>query len=611
VTTFEVWAPAASAVALDLAGERRDMQRSDRTEWWSLEARDASHGTRYAFCVDGGEPLPDPCAVWLPDGVHAPGAVYDHDRFDWSDSTWSGRALEGGLVYELHVGTFSSAGTFGGVVSRLDHVADLGVSHVELMPVATWDGPRGWGYDGAAPWSVHEVYGGPDALKRLVDACHARGLAVILDVVYNHLGPSGNYLSRYGPYFHDAYHTPWGQAVNLDGAGSDEVRAYIVGNAVSWLRDFHLDGLRLDAVHALHDERAVHLLEQLSTAVDDLAEELGRPLTLIAESDVNDPRVVTPRDSCGLGITAQWSDDFHHALHTLLSGEGQGYYADFAADPWAALARTLTGGYFHDGCWSSFRGRSHGRPVDVESLAGWRFLGYLQDHDQVGNRALGDRLSATLSPGLLACGAALVLTSPFTPMLFMGEEWGAGTPWQYFTSYPDAGLGQAVSEGRRNEFGDHGWAADEVPDPQDPATLERSRLDWDEPLQEPHARLLDWYRELVRLRARSPELTNPWLGKVQVAYDAHARWLVVHRGGLRVVCNLAESAQSVPLDEEPGQVVLSWAEAEAEAEAGALRLPGCSVAVVGTSAAELPAQALSRSGSPAQDGSPSSGLAGR
>lgn len=584
MTTFEVWAPTASGVDVDLPDGARPLRPSGRSGWWVLDAPDARHGTRYAFRVDGGDRLPDPRSVWLPDGVHAAAAVYEHDRFDWSDLGWEGRALEGGVMYELHVGTFSRVGTFDGVVSHLDHLVDLGVSHVELMPVAAWDGSRGWGYDGAAPWSVHQPYGGPDGLKRLVDACHDRGLAVVLDVVYNHLGPSGNYLSRFGPYFHDAYHTPWGQAVNLDGSGSDEVRAYVVDNAVSWLRDFHLDGLRLDAVHALHDERAMHLLEQLSVAVDDLADELVRPLLLIAESDVNDPRVVTQRGSWGLGVTAQWSDDFHHALHALLSGEGQGYYADFAADPWAALARTLTGAFFHDGAWSSFRGRSHGRPVDVESLPGWRFLGYLQNHDQVGNRALGDRLSATLSPGLLACGAALVLTSPFTPMLFMGEEWGAGTPWQYFTSYPDTGLGRAVSDGRVREFGEHGWAADEVPDPQDPATFERSKLDWDEPLRERHARLLDWYRELVRLRARSHELTDPWLGQVQVAYDADARWLVVHRGGLRVVCNLADEPQAVPLDEEPVRVVLAWD--GAAAEAGALRLGATSVALVDTSAVE-------------------------
>ncbi|HSK26753.1 MAG TPA: malto-oligosyltrehalose trehalohydrolase [Jiangellales bacterium] len=584
MTTFEVWSPTASSVEIELPGGRRPMEPAHRTGWWSVAAPEAGHGTPYAYRVDGGDPLPDPRAVWLPEGVHGPAAVYEHEHFAWSDTGWAGRSLEGAVVYELHVGTFSPEGTFDGVRERLGHLVDLGITHVELMPVAGWDGIHGWGYDGAAPWSVHEPYGGPDGLKRLVDACHGRGLAVLLDVVYNHLGPSGNYLPRFGPYFHDAYHTPWGQAVNLDGPGSDEVRAYLVGNALSWLRDFHLDGLRLDAVHALHDERAIHLLEELSAAVADLSARLGRPLPLVAESDVNDPRVVTPRDTGGLGIDAQWSDDFHHALHALLTGEGQGYYADFAADPWEALSRTMSGAYFHAGTWSSFRGRSHGRPVDVDRLPGWRFLGYLQDHDQVGNRAVGDRVSATLSPGRLACGAALVLTSPFTPMLFMGEEWGAGTPWQYFTSYRDV-LGRAVSEGRRREFGEHGWSATDVPDPQDPRTVDRSRLDWTEPVRSPHAELLAWHRDLIRLRSTIPDLADPWLGPVQVTHDARAGWLTVRRGGFRVACNLSGQEQVVPLDAAVTGVTLAWT--PAAAEGGGLRLGPESVAIV--SVADEPA----------------------
>ena len=370
------------------------------------------------------------------------------------------------MIYETHVGTFTPEGTLDAAIGRLPYLADLGVDVVELLPLSTFPGQHNWGYDGVAPYSVHEVYGGPAALHRFVDAAHAHGLGVCLDVVYNHLGPDGNYLGEIGPYFSGAYVTPWGQAVNLDGPDSAEVRRWVLDNVQQWLRDFHVDGLRLDAVHELHDDSALRLLEEMSREVDALAAETGRTKWLVAESDRNDPGTVTPRGAGhavgGLGVHGQWADDVHHALHVALTGETQGYYADFA-DP-EALAKVLRTPFFHDGTFSTFRGRGHGRQVDAGTLPGWRFVASLQTHDQVGNRAQGDRLSGErldLDPGLLACGAAILLTSPWTPMLFMGEEWGARTPWQFFTDHTDPDIAAATASGRKAEFGSHGWSGED------------------------------------------------------------------------------------------------------------------------------------------------------
>ncbi|MFD0278775.1 malto-oligosyltrehalose trehalohydrolase [Kitasatospora sp. NPDC127111] len=552
--TYEVWAPAAAErVEVEVHGDRHPLARDTaRAGWWHGEAPAGD----YAFRLDGGPPLPDPRSARQPHGPDGPSRPVDHAAFRWSQSGWRGRPLPGAVLYELHIGTFTPAGTFRAATEHLDHLVELGVDFVELMPVCPFPGRHGWGYDGVSPWAVHEPYGGPEGLKRFVDAAHRKGLGVVLDVVHNHLGPSGNHLPAFGPYFTDRHHTPWGSAVNLDAPGSDEVRAYLIGSALAWLRDYRIDGLRLDAVHALADDRAVHFLEELASEVEKLAIATNRPLFLVAESDLNSPRTTAPREAGGQGLTAQWSDDFHHALHTALTGESQGYYGDFARAPLAAVARTLTRGYFHDGTWSSFRGRSHGRPFPPAH--GHRLLGYLQTHDQIGNRALGDRLSAHLSAGQLACGAALVLTSPFTPMLFMGEEWGATTPWQYFTDHTDPGLAEAVRQGRRREFAEHGWQAEDVPDPQAPATVLRSVLDWTEPRRAPHAGLLAWYRTLLRLRRERPELADPDLAAVRVAYDEAARWLVVHRGPYRVAVNLADAAAVLPLGATGREVVASF-----------------------------------------------------
>ncbi|MFJ5882080.1 malto-oligosyltrehalose trehalohydrolase [Kitasatospora cineracea] len=577
---YQVWAPDAKVVEVEVGAIPYLLERDpDRPGWWHGEGPEGDYG----FRLNGGRALPDPRSAWQPFGPDGLSRPVDHAAFAWSETAWRGRPLPGAVVYELHVGTFTPRGTFDAAAEKLDHLAELGVDFVELMPVCAFPGRSGWGYDGVDLWAVHEPYGGPDGLKRFVDAAHRRGIGVVLDVVHNHLGPSGNYLPQYGPYFTDRHRTPWGSAVNLDAPGSDEVRAFLIGSALAWLRDYRIDGLRLDAVHALVDTRARHFLEELAAEVGKLAAATGRPLFLVGESDLNDPRTTAAREAGGQGLDAQWSDDFHHALHCLLTGESQGYYADFAADPYAALAKTLTKGFFHDGSRSSFRGRSHGRPFPPER--GHRLLGYAQTHDQVGNRAAGDRLAASLPPGRLAAAAALVLTSPFTPMLFMGEEWGAGTPWQYFTDHTDPQLAEAVRQGRRREFAEHGWRAEDVPDPQSPDTVRASTLDWTEPQRPPHAELLAWYRELIRLRRTVPELADGDLAAVRVRHDAAAGWLAVHRGRYRVLVRLGGGPDPLPVPLAGGLAALEAAFGDVTAggsAAGELLLGPDAVAVVRT-----------------------------
>src|SRR5690242_3201474 len=548
-----------------------------RPGWWTAEA-DAPAGTDYAFRLDGGAPLADPRSPRQPYGPDGASRTYDHGAFAWTDDRWRGAPAGGAVIYELHVGTFTQEGTLDAAIGRLDHLVSLGVTVVELMPVAAFPGEHGWGYDGIGLWAVHEPYAGPDALKRVVDACHARRLAVVLDVVYNHVG-IGNRLGAFGPYFTEAHVTPWGPAVNLDQPGSDEVRAFLIENALMWLRDYHLDGLRLDAVHAFEDHRALHFLEQLASEVQALAALLNRDLVLIAESDLNDPRLVTSREAGGYGLTAQWSDDFHHAVHAAITGERQGYYCDFGS--MGVLAHTMTRVFFHDGNWSAFRGQTHGRQVDIFRVPAHRFLCYLQNHDQIGNRATGDRIAATVQPDLLRVGAGLVLTAPYTPMLFMGEEWGADTPWQYFTDHVDPWLADAVAQGRREEFARHGWAAEDVPDPQDKATFIRSKLDWSQPDQDAHKDIFAWYTELIALRRAQPELTDPRMDRVRADYDDQDRWIVVHRGRLRIAANLSKSPQRLPLG-APGTGVLAASSPGIALDGDRVAMPPATFAVIET-----------------------------
>ncbi|MDO4242548.1 MAG: malto-oligosyltrehalose trehalohydrolase [Actinomyces sp.] len=504
-----VWAPRAQRLTLHLPGNDELIDMEPRPGGWWVSPKALEPGTDYAFRLnDDLADRPDPRSPRQPYGVHGASRTLDTSAWDhglWTDAQWPGRDLLGAVIYELHVGTFTPAGTLDAAAQRLGHLRDLGVDIVELMPLAPVPGAAGWGYDGVSLWAVHEAYGGPEALARFVDAAHHHGIGVCLDVVYNHLGPSGNYLGVFGPYFTDAHTTPWGEAVNYDQEGSAQVRAYVIDAALRWLRDFHLDALRLDAIHEIVDDSPRHVLAELSDAVAALRVELGRPLSLVAESDLNDVGVITPTDqrppaaAAPLGMTAQWADDVHHALHARLTGESQGYYADFAER--GAWATTTEGAFLHAGTWSSFRGRSWGAPVPAGTDPR-RFVVFGSNHDQVGNRALGDRPSAALDDDVLAAEAALVLLSPYTPMLFMGEEWGTRSPFRFFTDHPEADLAATVRDGRRREFADFGWDAEQIPDPQDPQTRALSVLDWSETDMAGHRRMLAWYRELIALRHR-------------------------------------------------------------------------------------------------------------
>ncbi|KAJ3046646.1 hypothetical protein HK097_000665, partial [Rhizophlyctis rosea] len=570
--TFRVWIPDAPAVHLAIYNENPTgpssphkkipmqkaedlVHRPDRYGWWEATVENVGHGTFYGFIVEKNKygvevPLPDPRAPWLPVGVHGPSRVIDHGEFKWSDQNWRGLPLAGSLIYELHVGTFTEEGNFDAIIDKLDYLSDLGVDAIELLPVNSFPGRWNWGYDGVGLYAPQESYGGPTALKRLINACHLRGIGVIMDVVYNHLGPDGNYLECFGPYFSTKSNS-WGSSVNLDTAGANEVRSFFIDNALMWLRDYHIDGLRLDAVHALVDTNAIHFLEELQHRVRDLGASLRKPLFLIAESDLNDPKMITSVEAGGYGLDAQWADDVHHSLHATLSGERQGYYGDFGS--LRVLAKALTKGFVHDGEWSSFRKRNHGRAIP-ENVPGSRLVVFLQDHDQIGNRAIGDRITDTISPGLHRIGAALLLTSPYTPMLFQGEEFAASTPFQFFTDH-NKELGEAVKKGRRAEFAEHGWNSEDVPDPQDSETFKRSKLDWKEVGKEGrHRESLEWYKKLIMLRRTVPEFSRQDnVGALEARFDEKKKWFVLYRGDLNgkvaVVVNFGKEKQVIPVCE--------------------------------------------------------------
>ena len=616
--TFDarVWAPHASRVELhrERGGVTQRVPMTSTGGGWfaAIAALDATD--RYGFLLDGaGHPVPDPRSRRQPDGVHGLSALDDPTSFGWTDQSWTdqgwkGRQLAGAVLYELHIGTFTPLGTLDAAIDRLDHLVDLGIDLVELLPVNGFNGTHNWGYDGVLWHAVHELYGGPAAYRRFVDAGHARGLGVVQDVVYNHLGPSGNYLPQFGPYLHDTAANTWGDSVNV---AHPEVRRYVLDNLAMWFDDFHVDGLRLDAVHALVDDPEAHILQAMAEETDARSAHLGRPLILIAESDLNDPRLIMPREAGGYGLTAQWSDDHHHAIHSAVSGEANGYYADFATAD--ALPKTSAYGFFHDGTHSSFRGRAHGQQIPV-AVPTWRLVTFAQNHDQIGNRAAGDRLSATLDAqlldvdkldaDLLAVAAVLNLTTPFTPMLFMGEEWGASTPWQFFTSHPEPELGRATAEGRLAEFVQMGWDESVVPDPQDPATFERSHLDWDEiddvEGDGAHARLLALHRDLIALRRATPELTDPsFVHTAAESSGGDSGWPLLsfsmNRGagihdsssGLVSVCVAFDAEASFDLPNpscRDARILLATADARLElnerADVAVLTLPPRSAAVV-------------------------------
>jgi maltooligosyltrehalose trehalohydrolase len=523
-TRFIVWAPQAERVDVRLGdGRAIAMERAagDAGErgYFGATVEGAGPGTRYTFVLDGDTERADPASRHQPDGVHGPSAVVGDD-FPWSDADWRGRPLAEYVVYELHVGTFTEDGTFDGAISRLDDLVDLGITAVEVMPVAEFPGGRNWGYDGVFPYAAQSTYGGPDGLRRFVDACHGRGLAVILDVVYNHFGPEGAVQGDFGPYHTDRYGTPWGPAINFDDRGSDEVRRYVIDNALWWIEGCHVDALRLDAVHAIYDQSATHILAQLADRVAEVASRLGRLVHLVAESDLNDPRLVHTAERGGYGPDAQWSDDFHHALHAVLTGEDDGYYRDFGRV--ADLAGALRQGYVYVGQYSRYRGRSHGAPPD--GVPGERFVVCAQNHDQVGNRMEGERLAALVEFDALKVAATCVVLSPFIPMLFMGEEYGEPAPFLYFVSHTDPDLVEAVRSGRKEEFSAFRWAG-EPPDPQAEETFLRSRLDHGLKSSGGHAALLAYHRRLFEIRRTHPALSNLDRDRIEVDADEGQRLL--------------------------------------------------------------------------------------
>jgi maltooligosyltrehalose trehalohydrolase len=500
---FSVWAPRAQRLTVQFVKSRWRVPMSRGNEGvHAAIVQGLSPGDRYFYGLDGTRMLPDPVSRLQPEGVHGPSAIVDPNTFEWSDDDWQGIALHDLLLYELHVGTYTADGTFMALLPYLDYLKnDVGVTAVELMPVAEFSGTRNWGYDGVHPYAPHATYGGPVGLKTLVNACHRKGLAVVLDVVYNHLGPEGNYLSQYGPYFTDRYQTPWGQAVNFDGDESDEVRRYFIDNALYWVTEYHIDALRLDAIHGIFDASQRHILKELAEAVHTQATVLSRTILVISESDLNETRVITSRDEGGWGHDAQWSDDFHHSLHVLLTGERTGYYRDFGTVE--DLRAALTDGFVYHGQHSAYRQRSHGTPS--RHLPGERFVICSQNHDQIGNRAYGERLSTLVPYSALKLAAGLVLCGPNIPLLFMGEEYGETAPFLYFTSHTDPALAQAVRDGRRREFARFAWG-DEIADPQDPQTFARSHLNHALHEKGQHCALLRLYRDLIALRKRSPAL---------------------------------------------------------------------------------------------------------
>jgi maltooligosyltrehalose trehalohydrolase len=539
---------------------------------YEVTLEDVPEGATYFYRLDGERERPDPVSRFRPEGVHGPTAVVDPSRFEWSDESWRGVAMADLVIYELHVGTFSLSGTFDGVIERLPAIRDLGATALELMPVAEFPGGRNWGYDGVSPYAVQSTYGGPDGLRRLVDSAHRAGLAVLLDVVYNHLGPEGNYLGEFGPYFSERHHTIWGQGFNLDGEESREVRDYIAGNAVHWIREYHLDGLRLDAADRIVDESPRPIVQELTEAVHAEARATERTALVIAEIDSNDPRYVRSPAEGGLGCDGHWSDDFHHAVHVALTGERTGYYRDFGGiEP---VARALSERYV--------RGRN-----SAAGIPGDRFVVAIQNHDQVGNRATGDRLSALVDPASLRLAAALLLLSPYVPLLFMGEEHGETNPFQYFVSHGDPDLIEAVRDGRRREFTAFAWAG-EVPDPQAATTFEASRPAWHLSDADPHRRHLALYRDLLWLRRTEPAL-RPGVGGVEVRYDEREAWLSLAReaDGRRVLALFNFAASSRALPAEGMSRLLLATEDPAYGGQGTARLDTGGAAVPGRSAVLL------------------------
>jgi maltooligosyltrehalose trehalohydrolase len=549
---FRVWAPKVTNLAVRILGEqpRTILMTGMPGAEFVATAPHVTEGMDYFYLLEGERERPDPVSRWQPRGVHGPSRIVDPNSFRWSDQIWSGIPLKDFIVYELHTGIFTSEGTFESIIPRLPYLRDLGITAIEVMPVAEVPGTRNWGYDGAGLYPPQSSYGGPTGLKKLVDACHHHGLAVVLDVVYNHLGPEGNYLPEFAPCFTDAHHTPWGKAINFDGPESDGVRRWVIDNALYWLTEYHVDALRLDAIHGIYDFGARHILDELAEAFQNQARRLKRQAWIIAETDLEDVRIINPRAVGGFALDAQWHDDFHHALYALLTGEQQGFLMDFGTI--ADLAKSIREGFVHDWRYSRYRRRHYGS--SSKDRPGEQFVGFIQNHDQVANTSRGKRLSSLVSPAQQKLAAVLTLCSPFLPLLFMGEEYGETAPFLFFTSFEDPGLVAAVREGRKRELGAH-YSESDFADPQAASTFEQCKLDWSKPALSPHAGFLRLHRDLISLRKRHSRLGNCRKDLTAVRFDEQARWFVMRRAdtsgsGALVVCNASAAPQSISVAAE-------------------------------------------------------------
>lgn len=551
--SFCVWAPSAEAVIVHVVSPKQQLVplKKGSRGYHQAVLSDVSPGALYYYQLDDKKERPDPASRFQPDGVHGPSQVVD-SHFIWDDQCWCGLPLRDYIIYEVHVGTFTTEGTLDAAIDRLDDLKGLGITAVEVMPVAQFPGTRNWGYDGVYPFAVQNSYGGPESLRRLVNACHQRGLAVVLDVVYNHLGPEGNYLADFGYYFTDRYRTPWGAAINFDGPGSDEVRRFFLENALWWVTEFHIDALRIDAVHGIFDFSAQPFLGEMALVVHEQAERLGRRIYVIAESDLNDSRLVRVPEMGGYGLDAQWNDDFHHALHTLLTHERTGYYKDFGQ--FYHFVKAFCEGFVYSGEYSMYRKRRHGN--SSRSVPPYRFVVFAQNHDQVGNRMRGDRLACLVSIEKLKLAAGTVLLSPFIPLLFMGEEYGETAPFSYFVSHSDPALVEATRKGRLAEFDEFEWSR-EPPDPQAEATFQAAKLNQDRRFDGDRAALYGYHRECIRLRKEIERLARSGNERIEVIGYEKQEVLVLTRQnsgpGVAVLLHVGEASVSITLPLPAGQ----------------------------------------------------------
>ncbi|GAA4916118.1 malto-oligosyltrehalose trehalohydrolase [Mucilaginibacter defluvii] len=544
-----VWAPLVKQISVVVDEKKLDLPlKGEDYGYWTLTTDKIQPGDRYMFNLDGEKQRPDPASLSQPESVHGPSEALDISTFNWTDALWTNHKQDAYIIYELHIGTFTPEGTFDAAITKLDHLVEVGITAVEIMPVAQFPGGRNWGYDGVLPYAVQDTYGGPEGLMRLVDACHAKGLAVVLDVVYNHLGPEGNYFNDFGAYFTDKYHTPWGNAINFDDAWCDAVRLYYIENALIWFRDFHIDALRMDAVHAIKDLSPTHVLKEIKQHVDELMALTSRKYHLIAELDLNDPVYINSLNNNGYGIDLQWIDEFHHALRVTAGEPQTGYYSDFTGID--HLAKTYRDAYVFDGIYSPHRLKTFG--ASASKNKGNQFIVFSQNHDQVGNRMLGERTSTLVSFEMQKLMAAAVMCSPYIPMLFMGEEWAETNPFQYFISHTDDELVEAVRKGRKEEFKAF-HAEGETPDPQSEDTFNRSKLQWQLLTQPRHKEMLEYYKTLINLRVNHKALRELNRENLSVTADAGKKILMLQRWHedekICCVLNFSDSVQQVDLPE--------------------------------------------------------------